>query len=400
MKIWSSAFVFLSLVSLFAACDDHDQWLPGNIPGKGEAALYSNKLSAPVGGNILVLTYNGSELIGKDAVLSVDREGNPSLVLRGILPGEPETPLTGFFFNRDGEALVFEGEAVGQLGTTFAYCGSVEQGKMSLDLKEIRIPSNFLADAGTWTVVKTGSEPMVDSVSGGRTFMTIPTTGYAGGILLGGADMGALVGMIAGNLVNSVLKEVSFQPDGRITAVYADFPEQEDLMNNLLGTGVARTEEEWKDSPDKNLASYYMADDTTLYIVPNVDMIIREIGNGKTRAGEDELAESLREVYKLLNRWTTQGIKSIAKALPEDGYVKGEGDVFQRFEGDVSIAVTARELQPVIDLLHHLPDSVLEKEVELMGIPMKIGDLLSMIEITPDFSVWIYFNRAQPHAVN
>lgn len=404
----------LVVVALFAgclaACDDDDQWVPGDVPGKGQTAVYSNKLSAPIGGNALTLTYSGGELIGKDVALTVDNAGKATLTLKGILPGEVETPLTGITLTPIDGGYSFAGKGVGKLATTFSFDGEVRKSKLTLNLGEIRIPDNPLIQNGVWNVVKTGgekgeltqSDSIIDGPDGSYLYYeTQYITGYGKGLVfdLGGIlklDVGPIVGLMLGNMVNSVLHDVTFHADGKITATYADFPFSDDLLSYLMDMGVPRNADDWKISPSINLASCYMSDDTTLYVTPNIDMIIRQIETDRlaTRADETSLFTAIEDIYKMLNAWTTTGIKLIVKERQDGSYVKID-NFYTQDEGDLSVTITAKELKPLIDLLNNLPASVLSMEIDFLGNKVTLGELLKMIEITPDFSVWLYFNKAQ-----
>lgn len=404
----------LVVVALFAgclaACDDDDQWVPGDVPGKGQTAVYSNKLSAPIGGNALTLTYSGGELIGKDVALTVDNAGKATLTLKGILPGEVETPLTGITLTPIDGGYSFAGKGVGKLATTFSFDGEVRKSKLTLNLGEIRIPDNPLIQNGVWNVVKTGgekgeltqSDSIIDGPDGSYLYYeTQYITGYGKGLVfdLGGIlklDVGPIVGLMLGNMVNSVLHDVTFHADGKITATYADFPFSDDLLSYLMDMGVPRNADDWKISPSVNLASCYMSDDTTLYVTPNIDMIIRQIETDRlaTRADETSLFTAIEDIYKMLNAWTTTGIKLIVKERQDGSYVKID-NFYTQDEGDLSVTITAKELKPLIDLLNNLPASVLSMEIDFLGNKVTLGELLKMIEITPDFSVWLYFNKAQ-----
>lgn len=404
-----SLVVVALFASCLAACDDDDQWVPGDIPGKGQTAVYSNKMSAPIGGNDLALTYSGAELIGKDVALAVDNAGKATLTLKGILPGEVETPLTGITLTPIDGGYAFTGNGVGKLETTFSFDGEVRKSKLTLNLREIRITDNPLIQNGVWNVVKTGGEKgeltQSDSIIVGPNgsylyYDTQYVTGYGKGLMVDlgvfKLDVGSIVGLMLGNMVNSVLHDVTFHADGQITATYADFPVSDDLLSYLMDMGVPRNTDDWKISPSVNLASCYMTDDTTLYVTPNIDMIIRQIESGRlaTRADKTSLFTAIEDIYKMLNAWTTTGIKLIVKERQDGSYVK-EGDTYTQDEGDLSVAITAKELKPLIDLLNNLPASVLSMELDLLGSKTTLGELLKMIEITPDFSVWLYFNKAQ-----
>lgn len=281
---------------LLTACDNDDK--DGNL-----SASYSNKLSAPDGGN-LTLTYSSRVLIGKDVYFKKKDSQHADMTLFGILPGEPKTTIENMAIQPGNDSYTFTGNATGTNGTTFRYEGSIGDGKMTLNLTDVAIPSSSLTSQEKWYIVHSapGKSPVYNGVGGP------------------GGSTSSLIGMLyslvlnnmLGNAISSVLDEVSFKADGNITAAYAPLPDDVTIGSLIAGNGVTgRPASDWQQSP-LNLAFYYVKNNTDLYVVPNIDMIIYQVQlNKSTKAGEGEggLATAIAQLYERLNNWSTKGIK-------------------------------------------------------------------------------------------
>lgn len=320
---------------LLTSCNDDDY--PGATPEE-ITAHYSNKLSDGTRAN-LALTYSGHELIGKSMNFETNDSRTAKLTLQCILPHEAETQLTSISLTPDGAGgYTFSGDATGsQTGTTFSYSGTVQKGKLALDIKNLQIPANPLVQVKELDFVKVG---VVLRIS------------------IGDMDLGDLIGEKVDEFLKTVLRDISFHADGNITASYSGMQESG-----------------WKSSP-ANLVSFYMTDENTLYVTPNVDMIIRQIrlNQAATRA-DDNLITVLPQVYALLNQWSTTGLKL--------AYVD-----------NYAITLKKEELEPVFTLLKVLPDAI--KNISIGEIPglgeTTIGTLATLSSLISDLSLTLYFN--------
>lgn len=394
--------VALSGGLLVSSCNDDDY--PGAAPDE-ITAHYSNKLSDGTRAN-LALTYSGNELIGKSVNLETDDSRTARLTLQCILPHEKETQLTGIALTPDGQdGYTFSGSGTGsQTGTTFSYSGTVQKGKLALDLRDIKLPTNPLTQAEILNLVTTGSETIdkTEKVNPDDRYDSTWKTMHASGtgvlqISLGAGyiDLGGIVGKLAGNFLKTILGNVTFDAGGNITAVYAGIPENLNVMEDLLqGNGILnRPDAEWKTSP-ANLVSYYMTDGNTVYVTPNVDMIIRQIrlNQAATRA-EDNLLTVITQLYAALNQWSTTGIKLIVAENPKE-YVQESTYSYTRYEGDYTLTITKEELQPLFSLMGVLPDAL--RDISLGTIPVlgeaTLGTLADLLSEVGDFSLTFYFN--------
>lgn len=282
----------VSIVFFLTACDNEtnqDSLSPGQVN-----ARYSNKLSSQEN---LTLGYEGMPLIGKDVYFELKSTNTAEVTLFNVLPGETQTSIKEVAITAGADGYTFTGNATGTNGTTFNYNGHVIAGKMELDVMNIKIPASSLTEHGTWHIVHTGK--------GANTLYN----GIGGeGSLIG--TIYSLVGhKLLSNLVSSVLDNVTFMPDGNLTAAYAPLPDSVKIGQMITGNGLVRPSGDWKTSP-VNLAFYYVKNNSDLYIVPNIDMIIRQVQLNKgTKADSDNLMNVIKQVYGKIVTWGTIGVK-------------------------------------------------------------------------------------------
>ena len=357
----------ICMVALLTACDDNDDDAGFEMNG-----TYSNKLSAPEGGDALILTYSGREFIGKDVAFKMINDNTANITLQGVLPGETATPLENVTLTTETNGYSFAGNGTGTNGTTFAYAGKVEKGKMTLALTDVKIASNQLTANKTWYPVQTGVTEEIDPVQGPYTCRHYAFHLVTDNLILAQAAP-MLEGMV-GNLITWFINNVTFNPDGNITASYGTMPEGKALAD-LLNAAPDRKESDWISSPI-NLASYYVKDDSELYIVPNVDMILYQIQQNKTKADSSLDPAVLAAVYQQLNKWSTTGIKMIIRKNSEVPY-NNMGSLIA-YKGDIFMFLDKEEIAAFIPLLSLvkglLPEDILNGP---MG-PM-IGTILDML---------------------
>ena len=357
----------ICMVALLTACDDNDDDAGFEMNG-----TYSNKLSAPEGGDALILTYSGREFIGKDVAFKMINDNTANITLQGVLPGETATPLENVTLTTETNGYSFAGNGTGTNGTTFAYTGKVEKGKMTLALTDVKIASNQLTANKTWYPVQTGVTEETDPVQGPYTCRHYAFHLVTDNLRLAQAAP-MLEGMV-GNLITWFINNVTFNPDGNITASYGTMPEGKALAD-LLNAAPDRKESDWISSPI-NLASYYVKDDSELYIVPNVDMILYQIQQNKTKADSSLDPAVLAAVYQQLNKWSTTGIKMTIRKNSEVPY-NNMGSLIA-YKGDIFMFLDKEEIAAFIPLLSLvkglLPEDILNGP---MG-PM-IGTILDML---------------------
>lgn len=357
----------ICMATLLFACDDND-----DQDGSGISGIYSNKLSTPEGDNTLTLTYSGREFIGKDVTFKQVNGNTANITLHGILPGETATVLENIPISADGNGYSFSGSSTGNNGTAFSYRGKVETGKMTLALTDVKVASNQLTSNAKWHPVQTAVTTETDPIKGEYTCYHYAFHLVTDNLILGQAS--PQLEAILGNLITWFINEVTFNPDGNITARYATMPEGK-AIGDLINIPPDRKDCEWLSSPI-NLASYYVKDDSELYIIPNIDMILYQIEQNKTKADGGLDAAVIAAVYQQLNKWSTTGIRMNIRKNSEAPY-NNMGKLIA-YKGDIFLFLDKEEVAAFLPLLSLVKDLLPE---DILNGPMgsMIGPLLDML---------------------
>lgn len=357
----------ICMATLLFACDDND-----DQDGSGISGIYSNKLSTPEGDNTLTLTYSGREFIGKDVTFKQVNGNTANITLHGILPGETATVLENIPISADGNGYSFSGSSTGNNGTAFSYHGKVETGKMTLALTDVKVASNQLTSNAKWHPVQTAVTTETDPIKGEYTCYHYAFHLVTDNLILGQAA--PQLEAILGNLITWFINEVTFNPDGNITARYATMPEGK-AIGDLINIPPDRKDSEWLSSPI-NLASYYVKDDSELYIIPNIDMILYQIEQNKTKADGGLDAAVIAAVYQQLNKWSTTGIRMNIRKNSEAPY-NNMGKLIA-YKGDIFLFLDKEEVAAFLPLLSLVKDLLPE---DILNGPMgsMIGPLLDML---------------------
>lgn len=333
-------YVFCLLV-FWTSCDDDGEHESDKL-----TANYSNKLADGEAANLL-LSYSGMELIGKSVYFKTSDTKTADITLLDILPGEREMIILNVPLNAVENGYTFSGSAVGTSGVTFDYAGKVEQGRLVINIDCVMQPANAITTQSRWYTVPYSLEQSKETDP--ETGIIYTNVKYGVHFYSDNADVSSLAGLaeaVAGNILGSVLRDVYFYPDGNITARYASMPQVDGFLGYIMPLPI-RPESDYSLSP-LNLVTCYVKDNS-LYVTPNVDMIIRLIQTNKgaeTRADSDP---DYLEIYKLLNRWATTGIRFnvVTEIKPEELY---EG-YYIKHPGDMILYVDKDELGPLFDLL-------------------------------------------------
>lgn len=342
-KLW---LVVICLAAVLTACNDDDY--EGPAPYEVNTT-YSNLLAN--GDNpTLALTYNGADMIGKNVYFKMVDAHTGLLSLERVIPGEEETVIEGIPLMAADDSYSFSGSATGGTGATFQYEGRVAKGKLVLALNNVKISASTLNNGGSW----------------------IP------GTLNAYKDMSSLTGMVLSvvaypvlqTVINTTIDQITFEPDGNITVHYAGLPEGISFSDLMSGKVQPRPEDEWRYSP-KNLATYCVKDNTSLYVYLNIDGIIRQVQSGKGRAVSLPIL-SIIQVYTRLNSWATKGIKLTIK--------EAEGTA-----GSILVELDKEEVRALIEILkivkELLPEDTLNaKALDWLGgiIPEQFQGMLGI----------------------
>lgn len=349
----------LMVMALVTACDNdpYAREDGSNMPSGINGLSFTNQLSAGKAAN-LALTYSGDTLIGK-TVAFTDKNGHTSLNMNYVLPHEAVTTIGDIVLQPDGkDGYTFQGTATSPLKTTFTYSGKLTPDHtLALDLSNIQLPVQGPGKLSTIAY----KAPDQLSVEGGQGFYY-----HNHGSVLVSIDNAKLsmllpyLEMFTSQLLPYILKDVTFAPDGNITATYAPLPADFDFAKFILGQyTIDRKDSDWKTSPI-NLATYFIEGDTTLYATPNADMIVRQIQKDKplTRALPDTLG--ITKVLEQVTRWSTTGVQLTLLNNPyRDKFLDGANpnaasNIHTRYDGDYLVYIDKGELQPVLELTNKL----------------------------------------------
>ena len=358
-----SIFLFGSLLCLtvpfITSCDED---YPGPDPVE-VTANYSNKLTNP--NPNLALTYSGEELIGKSVDFSTVKGEDANITLYNIIPREETLKLTNVPIIGDEEGYSFSGNLTTARNISFKYEGKVTKGKLTLNVSEVKLPGNMLSGNGgngTWYLVH--NAPTEDEENEDLVLLT--TYSYSSYYQNDKTNtinwiFAFFAKPLLDNIFSIMLNDITFQSDGNITAHYAGFPEGV-TFTDILPTSPTTTGglyvNERPDSDYKlsgiNLANYYMEDASTFYIIPNIDMILRQIQSDKTETRSISI-DILIDLYSKLAQWTTTGIKFHIEENPMRDFV---GDEFEqtKIKGDYIIYMDPSEIKVLIPILDILPD--------------------------------------------
>lgn len=287
----------LSLFCLFTACDDDD---PIRWPDGSEvSALYESKTTSLPGSNKLILHYSGRELMGKGVYFKTDDGNTATLALHNIILQEKEVLLPAIALQHTDSQYLFSGMATTSAGTTFAYEGSVQPGVMTLNLSNVNIPG-CRSFEGVWNLAPVDVNKYTFPLQ--LVWKTDTTLDVLNFVI-------PLANSVIGSLLPSVIKDITFNQDGNITALYT--PLEDGDLNKIMNSGpIVRPDDAWRTSP-LNLVSFYVKDNQ-LYVIPQVEMIMREVEMNatKTKAGEGILdnMDMLMSVLDKVMTWGSEGI--------------------------------------------------------------------------------------------
>ena len=349
----------MMLVILLIACtddDDYDGLAPAKLSG-----TYSNKLSAPANGDPLILSYNGNTFIGKDVEFKTDDGKTAHIILKYVLPHDKETTVADISLTAGSDSYSFSGDATASTGTAFHYQGSIHAGRLVLELSDIMIPENRLQTNGTWHIAhENASYYNVDNGS-------IQT--------MIGMLYNLVGGKLVSNLISSVLDGLTFQADGNIIARYAPLPDSIQI-GSLIGSYIKHPANDWTASPP-NLATYYVEDNTSIYVIPQIDMIIRQMminRQTKTDSGDSSMENALLAAYQKINTWSTTGIKMTILESEDPA------------KGDLILLLDKSEIQELFALLDivkvFIPEETLNAPVmDLIGnlIPPQFTSIVAIL---------------------
>lgn len=343
---------FLAGISTLLISCDEEHYGPEPVD---VTANYSNKLTAT--NSNLILTYSGEPLIGKSVDFSTVIGETANITLYNIIPGEEKSKIIDIPLSGDRVGYSFSGNTTGESGTTFKYAGRVEAGKLTLEISNVQLPANAITTQKMWyTIPYTGDgETEIDPTSG------IEYTNSPYGVHFHSenetvSSLAGIVEALGGNILSSVLRNVNFNPDGNITARYGAMPQVENFFEFFMPLPI-RPESDYTLSP-LNLATYYVKGNS-LYVIPNIDMIIKQIQSSKTRALS---TTDIQEILQLLKKWTTIGIRfNINSEIKPEELFEG---TYIKHTGDMILYIDKNEIGVLLKLLPLLKNVIPEGDMK------------------------------------
>lgn len=266
-------------ICLFTACGDDDEKKEEEIDNSWE------QVAGTYEGEKLVLSYGETPLTGKKVTFSASSGTNGTLALTNVIPGENATTIS--------DIKVVKSEFSGTATTTNAnveYTGSVKDEVMTLKLTVVMNDPNGWAKTYSLADYTTGTVEGQEIVLTGGLYCNWVSEGNGGAV----APMLRTIGSL---LMPQVLKTVTLETDGNITASYHKGPivfDQSVIMGLMMGTPPPTAEEVkamipsdgWLDAP-KNLAHWFVKDNK-LYVKLNITAIISQV-LGSDASGMSEI---------------------------------------------------------------------------------------------------------------
>lgn len=265
-------------MGLFTACGDDDK----------EEEVVDNSWEQVAGtyeGDKLAFSYGETPLTGKKVTFSASSGSNGTLSLTNVIPGEDATTIS--------DIKVANSEFSGTATTTNAnveYTGSVKDEVMTLKLTVVMNDPNGWAKTYSLADYTTGTVEGQEIVLTGGLYCNWVSEGNGGAV----APMLRTIGSL---LMPQVLKTVTLETDGNITASYHKGPivfDQSVIMGLMMGTPPPTAEDVkamipsdgWLDAP-KNLAHWFVKDNK-LYVKLNITAIISQV-LGSDASGMSEI---------------------------------------------------------------------------------------------------------------
>ncbi|MCC8142877.1 MAG: DUF4925 domain-containing protein [Tannerellaceae bacterium] len=320
-------------VYILTGCDDDTPYYGNGYPSEYNL-LYSNKISTQPGTGTLVLDYSGSPAYGREAWFEMSDATHATIKLFDVFPTEQETLLEAVTLTKTQEGYELNASGVSEKGTTFTLTGGVEEGILTLDLTDVKIPSNALGEKTTFTTKTASTQARTTTTQDTSDpshwrYETINEYYITSNVLLDwrvklpgsqqeenlfaleAMDLSELLQSFLSNFVFLLVDQFQFQTDGNITARYAGIPDNFNIAALLLGAN-ASMRGPLVTSP-ANLC-YYLVEDETVYIQLNLDMVLQTVLANRTKSDAGTSADgldlnALLDLYPQLNRWMNEGIR-------------------------------------------------------------------------------------------
>lgn len=385
----------------------------------------------------LDLTYSGEKLIGKTVSFQTEDSKKGTLTLNDIIPGEKETSFR-INLSEQEDNYTFSGETVSGAGATVKYAGSITPKTMKLDLN-VTMPQNQWMKTYQMSELTRGrGKDVVRNQTTGEyewgesdnqiltaalyTDMDLEMVKDAGSLY---ATVSVIIKGMGGYLLPQLLKSVTLESDGNITAEYTsdelqlgeqkfseidmDNPASQQqvinfimmkLMFNTLSADditAATQGRNYADSP-RGLAFWYLKNDL-LYVKLNLPSIISLAMQGQGQTVDAHLIAGIADAILKSNPFLLKTLLGVVSESLDNSLLSMIANMdhqsFQMFfswikegipmqiekeNGHTHIYLNREALSPLIAFIPHL-QPVME------GIP-NFGPMLYNSYLGPLYDNW------------
>ena len=385
----------------------------------------------------LDLTYSGEKLIGKTVSFQTEDSKKGTLTLNDIIPGEKETSFR-INLSEQEDNYTFSGETVSGAGATVKYAGSITPKTMKLDLN-VTMPQNQWIKTYQMSELTRGrGKDVIRNQTTGEyewgesdnqiltaalyTDMDLEMVKDAGSLY---ATVSVIIKGMGGYLLPQLLKSVTLESDGNITAEYTsdelqlgeqkfseidmDNPASQQqvinfimmkLMFNTLSADditAATQGRNYADSP-RGLAFWYLKNDL-LYVKLNLPSIISLAMQGQGQTVDAHLIAGIADAILKSNPFLLKTLLGVVSESLDNSLLSMIANMdhqsFQMFfswikegipmqiekeNGHTHIYLNREALSPLIAFIPHL-QPVME------GIP-NFGPMLYNSYLGPLYDNW------------
>lgn len=277
----------MATMTFFTACNDDDD--PMISPSDLNMTFGSSENAQ------LTLNYGNALLTGKQVKFETTDSQTATLTLADIIPGEPQTIINNIQLVEGQDEYTFSGHTTvtRASATNIEYSGSIKKGALTLNLDVTMSDPNQwsktygLAELTLGDLDYGAAKPRPDVPIAGALYLSWSAPA-ASGMDLGKTNAVAYRGIL-GAILPQVLKSISLEPDGNISADYSSDAVEFDMsmINSLSAAMIAElvSKKTWQSSP-KNLA-FWFEKDGKLYVKLNISAIIAQAMSDKGQTSEN-----------------------------------------------------------------------------------------------------------------
>lgn len=280
-------------VAFFTGCSDNDDPM---IPPTDLNSTFGTDENTE-----LTLNYGDTPLTGKQVKFETTDSKTATMTLTDVVPGEAQTVINNIQLVEGQNEYTFSGNtaATRASGATIEYSGSVKKGALTLNLKVT------MADPNGWAKTYGLAELTLGGLDYGaaKPRPNVPLSGAAylswSAPAANGMDLGKVNSVtfrgILGIILPQVLKSVTLESDGNVSAAYSSDAIEFDksMLNTISAEKIAElvSKKVWQSS-SKNLA-YWFEKDGKLYVKLNIPAIVAQALSDKGQAGASDALASV-----------------------------------------------------------------------------------------------------------